>query len=837
MIFTHKHRIGFRIFFTLFTLLLIVLSVGLAFAVSININNKNIENFILEKPSLPSVVLDRNGEVISELVGVEQRTLLEFNDLPKYQVFALLTREDNPFFRHNGFSVRGFSRAVFSILKNGNLDGGGGSTLTQQLAKIRLDNVFNRSIFTKLEELWEAWQVERQYSKQEIFQMYLNKVNFGHGAYGIEAISNYFFEHSARENSAAESVMSVIQVARPTLYSPFRNPSGAKKVQRRVLDQMVLNGYISAEDADKSFATYWLNHDWSRDGAENVHSARKRDDKAPWFTEYVREELKNLLYGTQDPYKDGYTIHTSLDLNYQAAADKFVLSRLTKVRDGFKNQSNAKKELVYNQFSPIISLMGLVSNIKDIKVEDKAKQQKEHDYFNKSLSPQIRLLSLISGINSLNSVSQYSLNESKDTLDNQIETALITVDNTNGQILALIGGSKFEYTNQLNRVLNPDVQISPGSAFKPLYMSAGISSNKLTAGTHFTDKPKTFVLDGAEPYTPNNYGGHWYGHVLLRYALNKSLNIPAIESLEKIGFDDAISRSAALLGITDPSVIRRKFDRKFPMALGTTTVSPGQMVRAFATFANQGKANDPYGIKFIENQNGAIITHVEDDMLQKSYRPENQIMSAQDAYIMTSILETTKAPGGTLNYGWRTEEKYGIGFNGMAIAGKTGTSQNWKDSWAVGYSPYYTTSLWYGFDKGSNTLGQNNNGAVLAGFVWAKYMAEIHKDLPVKQFFRPNGIIERTICAVSGDLASQNCPDTIREVYKTGTEPTTFCEYHTFVQEARNETIFKIMDLIEVEISPDQNILNSIKMETDFFENSEPESNSDEDLSIDELWD
>ena len=189
------------------------------------------------------------------------------------------------------YGIRGFSRALFSMLKNGNLDGGGGSTLTMQLAKIRLDNVFNRTVFTKLLELWEAWQIERQYTKQEIMQMYLNKVNFGHGAYGIEAVSKYFFEHSAKENTPAESVMSVIQVARPTLYSPDRNPGSAKKVQQRVLSQMVANGYLTQEEADKSFATYWANFDWSRDGSETVHNARNREDQAPWFTEYVREDV------------------------------------------------------------------------------------------------------------------------------------------------------------------------------------------------------------------------------------------------------------------------------------------------------------------------------------------------------------------------------------------------------------------------------------------------------------------------------------------------------------------------------------------------------------------
>ncbi len=808
MIFTHKHRIGLRVFTTLFILLLILLSTALAIGLSTNINNKNFENFIQEKPSLPSVILDRNGEIISELVGVEQRTLLEFNELPKDQVYALLTREDNPFFEHSGFSVRGFARALYGILKTGTIDAGGGSTLTNQLAKIKLDNVYNRNILTKLQEVWESWQIERQYSKQEIMMMYLNKVNFGHGAYGIEAVSNYFFEHTAKTNTVAEAVMCSIQMAKPTLYSPDRNPGSAKVVQRRVLDQMVTNGYVTQEQTDQSFTTYWANHDWSRDSSESVQNARSRNDKAPWFTEYVREELKNLLYGTQDVYKDGYTIHTTLDLNYQRAADKFVLEQLNVIRDSYNSISDYKKNSVYNQFSPIISMMGLVANIPDIKVEDKAKKKKELEYFNNELLPDVRMLSLLTGFSSLNNISSVAIKANEDKNKNQIETALITIDNKNGQILSLIGGSKFEYTNQFNRAL--DAEVSPGSSFKPIFMSAGITSNKLTAGTYFTDKPKTFHLEGAEPYTPNNYNGVWRGHVLLRYAVNKSLNIPAIEALQKIGFDDAITRSAALLGITDPSEIRRKFDRKFPLALGTAYISPKQMARAYATFANNGSANEPYGIRFIESQTGAIIVHVEDEMTQRSYAPQNQIMSPQDAYLMTSILQSTFKPGNTLNYGFRNIEG---GFNGMDMAGKTGTSDNWKDSWTVGYSPYYTTALWYGFDKGTNSLGQRNNGAELAGFVWNKYTQEIHKDLPVKEFFRPNGLTERTICKVSGDLLTQKCPTSIREVYKIGTEPSKFCEYHEFIEEAKTDGISKIMNIILLEVSPDESIIE----EVDFF--------------------
>lgn len=800
MIFTQKHKVVVRVYLILLSILSIILASGIGLAFAVNTSNKNIENFIQEKPALPSVILDINGKVISELVGEEQRILLEFNEIPKEQVFALISREDTSFFEHSGFNVKGFFRALFFLIIRGNTDAGGGSSLTNQIAKDRLGNMYKRNVLTKLHELWASWQLERQYSKNEIMQIYLNKVNFGHGNYGIEAISQFFFGHGAKENDVAEAAITSIQMAYPGKYSPFRRPKTAKYLQKQVIDQMVENGFTTKEEADLAFANYWNTFDWSMDAENNAQSTRTKNDKAQWFTEYVRGETKKHLFGTRNILKDGYKIHTTLDLDFQAAADKYVLEKLESVREGYKVRDKAKKEVAYGQFAPIISLMGLVGNIPEIKVEEKIADRQQKEKFQEIAIREWRILSLLTGNTNLNKIAIDGAMQKNEERDDQIETALLTVENSTGQIRAMIGGSKFESTNQYNRAL--DANVSPGSSFKPLYFSAGISSDQLTAGTHFVDQPKSFEMDGREPYTPGNYGGKWRGNVLLRYALNSSLNIPAIEVLETIGFDAAIERSAKLLGILDRKEVKAEFgnQRYFSLALGTNAVSPAQMARAYTAFANAGRAVEPYGIRFIEDQRGQIIVHVEDEMLQKSYNPLNQVMSPQDAYIMTNIMETTLQPGGTLNYGRRIVD----GFDGMAMAGKTGTSQNWQHAWTIGYSPYYTTAVWYGFDKGSNTLGQNNNGAELAGPIWAKYMKDIHKGLPKKDFHRPQGIVERVICRTTGDLATQKCPSTIREVFKAGTEPTQYDTYHTVTEIAKEKAIINILDDLIIEFGDNE---------------------------------
>jgi penicillin-binding protein 1A len=326
----------------------------------------------------------------------------------------------------------------------------------------------------------------------------------------------------------------------------------------------------------------------------------------------------------------------------------------------------------------------------------------------------------------------------------------------------------------------------PGSAFKPLYYSAAIDSRKFTAASLIYDAPVVFYNENGTPYIPLNFKGEWKGPVLLWYALAHSMNVPSLKVLDGIGFDAAIDRAAALLGIEDRETIRRTFPRLYPLALGVISVAPIQMARAFAIFANQGREVTPIAIRAVEDRNGRIIMDPEKELRLQQKRKGSaiQVVSQQNAYVMTSLLEKT-VESGTLawasGYGSKftfrdkDDNKYTI-----PAAGKTGTTQNWADAWTVGYTPYYSTAIWFGFDRPGNSLGVTQTGALIAGPAWADFMREIHQGLPAKDFVRPTtGLIDVTVCARTGLLTTPYCDEgTVTLTFLEGTQPTRYCDVH-----------------------------------------------------------
>ena len=267
----------------------------------------------------------------------------------------------------------------------------------------------------------------------------------------------------------------------------------------------------------------------------------------------------------------------------------------------------------------------------------------------------------------------------------------------------------------------------------------------------------------------------------------RSLNIPAIKVLDTIGFDAAITRSAALLGITDKDEIDRTFPRLYPLALGVISVAPVQMAKAFAIFGNQGRRVDPIAIRTVENRNGTIVMDPERDLRLEQRRQGNamQVISPQNAYLMTSVLQHTITVG-TLRTAsesgakFRFKDKKTGNYFSMPIAGKTGTTQNWSDAWTIGYSPYYTAAVWFGYDKGGQSLGLENTGAMLAGPPWANFMKAIHEDMPYRDFIRPEtGLTSVSVCSKSGMLPTPYCDEvTVALYFLSGTEPTKACSYH-----------------------------------------------------------
>jgi len=795
---------------SLILIVAIVIGIGLGLTLAETRNIINQENFVEFAPALPTKLLDINGTLITEFSAEEKREMVLLNELPRHLIHAALAREDPNFYSHRGFSVRGIARAFFGRLTGKRL--GGGSTITQQVAGTLYTDRNEMTFKRKIKELWWAIQLERRYTKNEILEIYLNYMYMGPGTYGVEATSKYFFGHSAKEITLAEAALLVVQLSSPSRYNPLSKPNEAMDRQRYTLDRMIQFGYATKEEAEESFSEYWANYDFTRASTSAFYH---REDKAPWFSEYARRELERMMYGSRDYYRDGYTVHTTLDLRHQAAADKFMAEGLNKANREFsrsRGRSNSQAERIY---VPIVDLLTLAFDLNDIHSTSSAQnEQKSLSRYTKTVNPIVDMAALAFGINDLKVITNAGFGELKDNTErNIVEGALISIENQTGYITAIVGGSKYDESNQLIRATQGNIQ--PGSSFKPLYYSAAIDTKKLTAASLIYDVPVVFHNEDGTPYIPLNFRGEWKGSVLLYDALSHSMNVPSLKILDAIGFDAAISRSADLLGISDPGQIRKIFPRVYPLGLGIISASPLRMARAFAIFGNQGREVTPIAIRFVEDRTGRVVLDTEKDLRQQQRRAANQqVISPQNAYIMSKILEKTVEEGSLANgAGWGAKftfkDENGKSFR-MPVAGKTGTPQNWSDAWAVGYSPYYTTAIWFGFDKPGNSLGVELTGSTLAGPVWGDYMRAIHQGLGRREFARPSsGIVEATVCAKSGLLKTPSCNQgEVTLPFLAGTQPTAACDIH-----GGNSRVAALDTMRSGTLGMDDNVL-SLKMPT-----------------------
>ena len=785
----------------------VLIGIGIGIAIGATKNIQNFENIGDYKPAVPSQILDIKDRLITEFFSDEKREIVSIDELPRHLIYALITREDQDFFKHHGFSLRGTLRAGLNLILGRYFSGG--STITQQIAGHLYANRSEISFTRKLKELWWALQLERSLTKYEILELYLNKMYFGSGVYGVEAASRFYFNHSARDLTLAESVALVIQLANPVRYNPIRYPNRLKKIQYEVLQQMVRLGYATQEDADQSFEEYWSNYDYTRSSSSTAFL--EREDKAPYFSEYVRQELNELLYGSLDIYKDGFIVHTTLNLDFQERADQLMREGIAKVNADYQASSTNRMVFAEEKFIPLIDLLSLTFNIEDIRVAGTKSRQKSVALYQKQINPLLDIASMLMGAEDLKFAARIGYSKAqKSAKKNTVEGALVTLENSTGYILAMVGGSRFESINQFNRAVQAKVQ--PGSAFKPLYYAAAVERKKITPATMLYDGPVVFWNDDGTPYTPMNYKGEWQGPVLARTALAKSMNVPSLKILDAVGFDAAIQTAAALLGIEDPNEIERTFPRKYPLGLGIISISPLQMARAFATMANQGREVVPLAIRYIEDRNGKIILEPEKELrnAQRKKGKAAQIISPQTAYIMTDMMKST-VEFGTLAYAANT-------VNGlpMPVAGKTGTTQNWSDIWTVGYSPYYTTAIWFGFDQPGNSLGVNQTGATVPGPIWARFMKDIHTNLPPKDFPRPDGILNMSVTARSGLIPPPGYTGkTIQEVFIAGTEPKKFDDFHEFEMERNQITLDRLRNAILPQEVPLEEAIPNVGLQID----------------------
>lgn len=600
------------------TIILIVMisGIGLGF-VTASLNTKpSLANDI--RPPASSQIYDINGTLIANIHAVENRVPVTLNKIPKNLQNAFIAVEDARFYQHSGIDPRGILRAIWSNLTSQGL-AEGGSTITQQLAK----NAYlsqERTLKRKIQEAFLALQLERQYTKNEILELYLNQIYFGQGAYGVQAASQLYFGKNAEDLSLAECAMLAGIPKSPNYYSPLNNFKAATERKSVVLDQMEKYQYIDASTTRKTKA----------EEIKLAKSATKQEAAvASYFIDYITQTLIEK-YGADAVYKEGLKIYTTLDLNMQQAAEDAMKKLPT-----YRTDDN-----------------GIV----------------------------------------------------------QPQGALVALEPHTGYVKAMIGGRGNDQFNRATMAVR-----QPGSAFKPFVFLAALESN-LSPATIIDDSPIT--IDG---WTPRNYSGTFNGKVTLRETAERSLNIPTIKIAQQVGVDKPLYY-AQQLGITTLVLDGSQNDRNLSMALGGLTrgVTPLELASAYGVFANRGVYTPPISIIKIIDRNGKV--------LEQSTLQEKTVISEKTAYILTDLLKgvITRGSGSAANIN-------------RPVAGKTGTTSDYKDAWFVGYTPDLVTSVWIGNDSDGTLRGIT--GADTPAEIWAAFMRKATANIPSKDFIRPQGLV------------------------------------------------------------------------------------------------
>tara|TARA_B100000214_G_scaffold33875_1_gene21490 strand:+ start:585 stop:2648 length:2064 start_codon:yes stop_codon:yes gene_type:complete len=549
---------------------------------------EQLENY---DPDLVTRIYSSDGKVLNELF-VQKRVFIELDRIPEHMQYAVVASEDRRFFDHWGLSMRSIARAIMVNTLSLSYRQGF-STLTQQLARNLYKSVgFEDSILRKVKEMITAIQIERTYTKEEILEMYLNTVHFGHGTYGVEAASKRFFGKESKYLTIDESALLVGLLPAPASYSPIHHPERAFKRRNTVLRLMRDQEFINRGEFDENRART----------LETVLEVPKRGS-APYFTEYVRRllEKEDTELGI-NIYRDGLKIYTTLDSKLQSAAEKAVLST---VRD---NQARLNKRL-YKDREEFENLAYL------------------------TIYPEDTLKMMLAGEGQLY----------KDLRDKLlVQCAFVALDPNTGGILAMVGGRP-DYHDQYNRAVQARRQ--PGSVFKPFVYTTALD-NGYSVTEQLLNQPVVLNIQNMDgtwvKWKPQNYDGSTGGLTTFREGLRKSMNLISVRMVQQdIAPAEQVKQTAKRMGInTDIRAVDA-------IALGTSEVFPIEIVSAYSALANKGVYSKPFAITKIEDRYGNII---------KEYYPERkEVLSEETAYLMTSLMQTVmdRGTGGSARWKYK----------------------------------------------------------------------------------------------------------------------------------------------------------------------------------------
>ena len=707
------------------------------------------------QPSLITKIKADNRQVIGQYY-VERRILTPLRDVPQHLIDAVIAVEDTRFFEHPGLDVWGILRATWTNFKRGGKIQGA-STITQQLAR-SLFLTPERTFRRKIRELFLALKMEFILTKEQILEMYLNQIYFGQGAYGVGTASLTYFGKMLPELQLPESAFLAGLLKAPNTYSPYKNYNLAKKRQEHVLGRMVQAGFLT-ESLARAASGDRL--DFTRQSYDRV---------APYFLEDVRQHLVKE-YGEAMTYKGGLQVSTTLNIPMQRLAEEAVRKGLRDLdkRQGWRGPLRHEEPPETLQVEPpaVFPAFGEILEGHVVTVSDEKMTVLAHDLVGTIALPDMRWAErrLSEGASVTDAVvtpiiSATQLVEPGDVIEvslkstaNEtirfrldqtpvVEGALIAIDPRTGAIRAMVGGYEFE-RSQFNRALLAIRQ--PGSAFKPIIYATAMDQG-LTPATLVLDAP--VVYEEEEPgktWKPENYERRFFGPITLREALRHSRNAATVRLLEQIGIGRVINFSRAL-GIRSP------LSPDLSLALGSSGMTLQELTATYGVFANQGLALEPYTISLVRDQHDHILE-------QHVFEP-SQVVSKETAYLITHMMMDVIQSG----TGRRARSI------GRPLAGKTGTTNSYRDAWFIGYAPNLVTGVWVGFDS-VGSLGKVESGAHAALPIWTDFMRKSLNLLPVQTFAVPDGIQFVEVDQTTGTLVDEPSQGTTTEVFADGTVP------------------------------------------------------------------
>ncbi|WP_213630707.1 penicillin-binding protein 1A [Pseudomonas sp. Pc102] len=759
--------------------------------------------YLYLSPTLPSVdslrsiqlqiplrVYSSDGKLIAEF-GEMRRAPIRFADIPPEFIQALLAAEDDNFANHYGVDLTSLVRAATQLLKSGHIQSGG-STITMQVAK----NYFltsERSFSRKINEILLALQIERELSKDEILELYVNKIYLGNRAYGIEAAAQVYYGKSIRDVSLAQMAMIAGLPKAPSRFNPLVNPTRSKERRDWILGRMYKLGRIDQARYDQAIA----------EPIDASYHVPTPEVNAPYVAEMARAEMVGR-YGS-DAYTEGFRVTTTVPSDLQEAANNALRSGLIEYdqRHGYRGpesrfpgmtreswaQELAKQKFIGGLEPAIVTQVeksGILVLTRSGKEEavgwDSMKWARPFLNTN-SLGPRPQQPADVAQVGDLIRVQRQADGTLLFVQQPAAQSALVSLDPQNGAIRSLVGGFSFEQSNY-NRAVQAKRQ--PGSSFKPFLYSAALD-NGFTAASLVNDAPIVFVDEYLDKvWRPKNDNNTFLGPIRLREALYKSRNLVSIRLLQAVGIEYALNYMSRF------GFNKQELPRNLSLALGTATLTPMEIASGWSTFANGGYKIQPYLIERIESRDGKVIFTANPPTVPKNDAPDTQvaqtvaapdtrlpgaeqqepavaerIVDARTTYILTSMLQDVI--------------KRGTGRRALAmgrgdIAGKTGTTNESKDSWFSGYNADYVTTVWVGFDQ-PESLGRHEYGGTVALPIWMTYMSAALKDKPEHVLPEPEGLLTLRIDPLSGRAAAPGTPNAFFELFKSEDSPPPMSEF------------------------------------------------------------